>query len=267
MKFKPLTIVLAAGLMLASCSSSKNSLTYFQDIKTSVDGTFDSGDYSIEIMPDDELFISVTSLVPEATMMYNLPVTNPATISNIKTTMSPAQQTYLVDSEGDIIFPVLGRLHVEGLTTRQLATRLTDMISREVEDPVVNVELVNFTVNVIGEVKEPGRQDVKRQRYTLFDALAAAGDMTVYGERSNVLLVREENGKTIYHRFDLNDSKTVESPYFYLKQNDVVYVEPNAIRKDNAKYNQNNSFKISVISTVVSACSVIASLIIALVVK
>lgn len=238
-----------------------------EDIRMHTDGSMPSGEYNIKIAPDDELFISVTSLVPEATMMYNLPLGNPATLDNLKVASTPSQQTYLVDADGDINFPVLGRLHVEGLTTVELAARLTKLISREVEDPMVKVELVNFCVNVIGEVKQPGRQEVSRQRYTLLDALAAAGDMTEYGERSNVLLIRDEDGTTVYHRFNLNDSKTLESPYFMLRQNDVIYVEPNSIRKDNAKYNQNNSFKISVISTIVSACSVVASLVIALAVK
>lgn len=267
MKFRLLLLTALAGMLVCSCTTSKNSLTYMADLKTQVDGILPTGDYSIRIVPDDELFISVTSLVPEATMMYNLPLSNPAKLSDINVAMTPSQQTYLVNNEGNIKFPVLGELHVAGLTTTELADKLTEMISRDVEDPIVKVELLNFYVNVIGEVEKPGRQNVPRQRYTLLDALAEAGDMTEYGERSNVLLIREKDGQTIYHRFNLNDSKSLDSPYFYLQQNDVIYVEPNEIRKDNAKYNQNNSFKISVISTIVSACSVVASLVIALAVK
>ncbi len=132
---------------------------------------------------------------------------------------------------------------------------------------MVKVVLVNFHVNVLGEVLEPGVKAVTTERFSLLDALAAAGDLTPYGERTNIMLIREENGKKTIHRFNLNDSKSLESPYFYLCQNDVIYVEPNTIRKDNAKYNQNNSYKLSVISTVVSAASIIASLVIALTVK
>jgi polysaccharide export outer membrane protein len=101
----------------------------------------------------------------------------------------------------------------------------------------------------------------------VLDALSAAGDLTVYGERENVLIIREENGKRTAHRLNLNSSEVFTSPYFYLQQNDYVYVSPNKIRKDNSKYNQNNAFKLSVVSTVVSGCSVIASLVIALAIK
>ena len=153
------------------------------------------------------------------------------------------------------------------MTTQQLTADLVDRISAEVADPMVRVELVNFRVNILGEVARPGSFNVDRERYSVLDALADAGDLTPYGERSNVLLIREENGKRVCHSLDLNDSKLLESPYFYLKQNDAIVVQPNKIRQDNSKYNQNNAYKLSVISTVVSACSIIASLVIALAVK
>ena len=119
----------------------------------------------------------------------------------------------------------------------------------------------------MGEVKTPCAINVKRERYSILDALSDAGDLTEYGERDNVLLIREENGAKTYHRINLNDASILSSPYFYLKQNDVVYVEPNSIREDNSKYNQNNSYKVSVVSAIVSACSVVASLVIALTIK
>jgi polysaccharide export outer membrane protein len=156
---------------------------------------------------------------------------------------------------------------VQGLTTQQIKDKLVELISKDVDDPIVRVELMNFRVNVLGEVQRPGAVSVKRERYSVLDALADAGDLTEFGERSNVLLIREENGVKIYHRLNLNEASVLSSPYFYMQQNDVIYVEPNEIRKDNSKYNQNNAFKLSVISTIVSACSVIASLVIALTVK
>ena len=109
--------------------------------------------------------------------------------------------------------------------------------------------------------------NVTRERFSVLDALSSAGDLTEYGERSNVLLVREENGKRTAHRINLNSSDILTSPYFYVQQNDYIYVTPNKIRQDNSKYNQNNAFKLSVISTIVSACSVVASLVIALAIK
>lgn len=267
MKLKTIGCFAVATLLLCSCSSSKTSLTYFEDIKEIETGEFEQGVYDIKIIPDDELFITVTSIIPSATSVYNLPLVNPSTRDALGVATTPQQQTYRVDKDGNIVMPVLGEIHVAGLSTKQLKNLLVEKISQDIEDPNVLVELVNFRVNVLGEVNDPGMKTVTRERYSILDAIANAGDLTEYGERDNILLIREEGGKRVYHRFNLNDSKMLESPYFYLKQNDVIYVEPNKIRKDNSKYNQNNSYKISVISTIVSACSVIASLVIALTVK
>jgi len=163
--------------------------------------------------------------------------------------------------------PVLGTVHVEGLTTEQLQQELTRRISADVKDPVVTVRMLNFNIVIAGEVKEPKRIPVNENRITILDALAMAGDLTEYGERSNVLVIREENGERKFAHIDLNSSDLLTSPYYYLQQNDYVYVAPNSIRQANSKYNQNNAFKLSVISTIVSAASVIASLVIALTVK
>lgn len=264
-------VAAGASLLLISltgCSSKqRTTLTYFQNIDSIQNVQIQAGNYDVKIEPDDELFISVNSLVPSATAAYNLPLSNPAAQGNLGMTEQPRQTTYKVRADGCITMPVLGTLHVAGLTTAQLAEKVTRLVEKDVEDPVVKVELINFRINVLGEVNHPGSRNVNRYRYSILDAIADAGDLTPYGERSNVILVREENGKRSYHTFNLNDVSTLSSPYFYLQQNDVVYVEPNAIRKDNAKYNQYSSYKISVISTVVSACSVVASLVIALAIK
>ncbi|MBR5550536.1 MAG: polysaccharide biosynthesis/export family protein [Muribaculaceae bacterium] len=267
MKKNFLFAIVVMIIAFSSCTSYKTSLPYFEDIRDSISGEFNQGDYGIKIIADDELLITVTSMVPEASAMYNLPLGNPAIREGIVKVTQPQQQTYIVDANGDIQFPVLGKLHVAGLSTQELTKELETRISKDVENPIVRVQLVNFRINVLGEVKKPGAISVNKERYSILDALADAGDLTEYGERSNVLLIREVDGKRIYHRLNLNNSEVLSSSYFYLQQNDVVYVEPNEIRRENAKYNQNNSFKISVVSTIVSACSVIASLIIALAVK
>lgn len=160
--------------------------------------------------------------------------------------------------------PVLGEIYVEGKTTDEIETLIKERISLEVKDPYVSVRLLSFKINVLGEVKNPGVINVRTERFSLLDALSVANDMTVYGKRENVLLIREEGGVKKCIRLNLNDKNILESPYYYLQQNDVVYVEPNKIRKDNSKYNQSHAYKLSVISTIVSACSVIASLVIAL---
>lgn len=259
--------LVALALIGTSCSTKKSSLTYFEDLNNVTEKTFDNITYNVTIQPDDELFISVTSLIPEATAQYNLPVMNPGTRTNIGQNTSPQSQTYVVDNNGDIIFPVLGKLHVSGYTVEKLAELITEAVSKDVKDPIVKVELINFRVNVLGEVSSPGMKNVYTRRLSIFDALAMAGDITPFGERDRVTIIREENGKRTIHKLDLTKSDVFDSPFYYLQQNDVVYVEPNKIREDNAKYNQNNAYKLSVISTVVSAVSVIASLVIALSIK
>lgn len=273
-----LLLALFCVISLASCSSQKTVLPYFADIPPVADGTMEAGDYLSRIKPDDELLITVNALDPSAAAAFNLPAFNPGSDTNVLTQSAHATpltvmatsmqlQTFIVNSEGYINYPVLGSIHVAGMTVEQLQKMLTEKISATVEDPIVNVRIANFEVVVGGEVKQPKKIRVNRNRYSVLDALGDAGDLTEYGERSNILLVREENGKREYHRLNLNSSDLLSSPYFYLQQNDYIYVEPNAVRQANSKYNQYNSFKISVISTIVSASSVLASLIIALAIK
>lgn len=267
MNFKLLAGVALIALTITSCSTKRSPLPYFEDITTTTQINVPTDTYSQVVEPDDELYIMVTSYSPAATAQYNLPMTNPASREELTKTTTPQQQTYLVDANGDINMPILGTLHVAGKTTAQVRDMILQLVSKDVDDATVVVKLVNFKVEVAGEVKNPGVQVVERERYSILDALTAAGDLTEYGERNNILLVREENGKRTAYRLNLNSSDLLSSPNFYLKQNDYVYVEPNKIREDNSKYNTNNSFKVSVISTVVSACSVVASLVIALTVK
>jgi polysaccharide export outer membrane protein len=268
MKIKSLFLAFVVGAMVTSCSTSRSNLTYFEDIDSSYQVNVNTTDYSPKITVDDELYIMVTSTInPGASAVYNLPLTNQATRDALAQSTTPRVQTYIVGSDGTIDMPVLGKIKVEGLTVDQLKTKVAELVGRDVEDPLVVARMMNFKVNVAGEVKNPGPQVVTSERYSVLDALTAAGDLTEYGERTNVLIVREENGKREAHRLNLNSSDVLTSPYFYLKQNDYVYVTPNQIRSDNSKYNQNNAFKLSVISTIVSGCSVVASLIIALAIK
>lgn len=162
---------------------------------------------------------------------------------------------------------MLGTIKAAGCTTRELAEVIRKKVAETVADPIVDVKLQSFRVNVLGEVRNPGAKEAKSERYTIMDALADAGDITMYGIRTNVMLIREEKGVKSFHRLDLTDANLINSDYYYLKQNDVIYVEPDKVKVVNSEYNQNNAFKVSVISTVVSALSVIASMIIAITVK
>lgn len=256
-------------MVMMSCSTVKeNNLAYFKDIPQQASGTLPTTqDLGIRIQPDDELCITVSSMVPEATAMFNAPLSNSAQRGDVNTTASPRLATHVVDKQGYITMPMIGRLQAAGMTTSQLEQEISSRVAQSVKDPYVQVQLLGYYVDVMGEVKEPKRLTVTRNRYTVLDALSECGDLTEWGERSSVIVIRSFNGSNTYYRLNLADSQIMASPAFYLQQNDVVYVEPNKIKIDNSKYNQNNAFKLSVISTITSAVSVIASLVIALAVK
>lgn len=277
MKVKHIIIILGICIGLSACSSSKTVLPYFTDLPD--EGAVAIGDFTIKIVPDDELLINVSAADQVAVQDFTIPYQHP----RVRDFNSPAAteesqlisrraqnlafQTYHVDASGFITFPILGKIHVAGMTLNGLAQYLEEKISETVIDPIVTVELVNFHVNIMGEVSKPGVQLVSRERYSILDAIAAAGDLTPYGERKNVWLIREENGQRQYHKINLNDSKLLESPYFFLTQNDVIYVEPNKVRSKNVSTDQERQFKLSMTSVIVSAASVIASLAIALFIK
>lgn len=269
MKLKSIIITAVAMIALTGCkTATTNTLSYFRNLENTQSGVLPQGSgHEIRVAPQDELAILVTSKVPEASAMFNMPQGNYATHGEYSAQPTPRIQTYIVNNQGEITMPVLGKINVAGMTTSEIEQTISNKVSTSVKDPFVRVELMGFYVNVMGEVKNPHRIRVDSERFTLLDALSAAGDLTEYGERSSVLVIREENGKQTYHRLDLADNNIFASPYFYLQQNDVVYVEPNQIRIDNSKYNQNNAYKLTVISTIVSAASVVASLVIALAVK
>lgn len=266
---KRIIFTFAVALMVLSCKTVKeNDVVYFKNIENQISGTMPEGnDYKITVQPEDELIITVSSEIKEATTKYNLPLSNTAGRGATETTGQPRLQTYIVDKQGNITLPVLGLIHVKGLATDEIATIIRTKVAEEVKDPYVKVELAGFRVNVMGEVRNPQRINVTSKRFSILDALAAAGDITEYGRRDNVMVIREVDGQKSFQRMNLMDNSIFASPYFYLQQNDVVYVQTNDVKVENSKYNQNNGYKLSVISTIVSAVSVIASLVIALTVK
>lgn len=259
--------IIIAGVVALMCGCKSSRLAYFDNLPAEEQAAaLPVEQRQILIEPNDELLVQVTSEVPEAVAIYSRPLTQPIGTAEVVTSMAATQQqTYRVGHDGDIDFPVLGRIHVGGQTTGQVAEYLTQRIAENVEAPIVTVSLVNFKVKVLGEVARPGSFLMKTERVTVLDALAEAGDLTMYGQRDDVVVIREEGGQAAYHRLNLNDSQIVSSPYYYLKQNDVIYVKPTDARRGAADYNQNNSYKVSVVSAIISACSVVASLIIALV--
>ncbi len=253
--------------LLASCNTSKNNLSYFKDLESQLSGILGSSDYSVKIVPQDELSVTVTSFNPEATAEYNLPMYNPATNAKGLVTSQGQQQTYIVNRDGNINIPSIGEVHVAGLTVDEAAQLIGNRISKEVKDPFVKVVLQNFCVNVLGEVNTPSRLTVTNERYSIIDAITACGDLTAFGRRDNVLLIRDVDGVKHFYRLNLNDSKLFDSPYFYLRQNDIVYIEPTKVKEVNSTYDQNRSFKLSVATAIISGVSVVASMLITLFIK
>ncbi|MCK9414767.1 MAG: polysaccharide biosynthesis/export family protein, partial [Prolixibacteraceae bacterium] len=178
---------------------------------------------------------------------------------------SQAMQTYTVDSDGSINFPVIGKVQLAEKTKREAVDLLQNKISELVKDPIVNIQIINYKVTVIGEVLKPGSYPVNSDRVTVLDAIGMANDLTIYGNRENVKVIRDNNGKQEVVTFDLTKSDFFSSPYFYLQQNDIVYVEPNDKRKKQSRYSQTDQVDLSVITAITSSISVIASVIVSII--
>ena len=224
------TVVVALSLVLLTSCRTSDQVTYFQDLAQSTSGQLTEQDdlrYETKICPDNQLSIFVSSIDPNSVAVFNLPLTSYLSPGETYVSATPTIQTYLVDANGYIDFPVLGKIKAAGYTRSELAEILKEKISAYVKSPLVTIKI----------------------------------------ERTNVLLIRDKNGKKEYQRLDLTSSEIFTSPYYYLQQNDIIYVEPNKARIGNASYSQSAQFNISVASTIVSAISVLASLTIALLVK
>ena len=245
---------------LSSCTSQKK-LAYVREITAasadSINQTFHA-QREAHIVCGDALTITVNALDMEAVMAFNLPIYTPNRVGTNQLQTTYTLQTYRVDKDGNINFPVLGTLHVEGMTISEITDMLTTEISKSVHNPIVNVGFANYQVTVLGEVTRPGRYAVNSERVTVLDALGLAGDMTPYGKRENILVAREVDGKMQFERLNINNASIFSSPFFYLQQNDVVYVEPNGQRAINS---QNVSLYLSMITTLGSMATVIISVI------
>lgn len=247
-------MVSASVLVLNSCSTSKR-ITYFQDVWPGMNELALVAPSEIKIMPKDKLSILVNSQDMRLTNLFNLPVVSQQVgVENSQST-SRGLSGYTVDSKGDIDFPVLGSLHVEGMTREQIAAYIKQELQSHdlIKNPVVTVEFMNLSVAVMGEVNNPGRYSIDKDNVTILDALSRAGDLTIYGKRESVLVLRMEDGKQRIYDVNLCSATNLcLSPVYYLQQNDVVYVEPNSTRTRQSTVNGNNvrstSFWISLAS-------------------
>ena len=257
---KILNVVLFAVLCfcMGGCGSSKH-IAYFQN-SDSVDLSASKGLFDARIMPKDLLTITVSTTDPKAATPFNLSVTNTLNSTGTLYTGAGSLQTYLVDNDGFINFPVVGQLKVGGMTKRQCESYIREKIlpyMAKTENPIVTVKMASFKVAVGGEVKSPGVFNVDQEKISIIEALARAGDLTIYGLREHVTVMREVDGEQKIYEVNLTSAQEVfSSPVFYLRQNDFIYVEPNKMRANQATVNGNSflssSFWVSVASLLVS---------------
>ncbi len=243
--FKSLGLVGAMLLGLTSCHTPKD-ITYFQDLSDGARREV-SAPKELVVTPDDRLSITVHSKDPQLALLFNLPITSNRIGQTNTTTASSSGQvaTYTVDAYGDIEFPVLGTLHIGGMKRNEVAEYVKrELLQRNLmKDPTVVVDFLNRSVNVLGEVSKPGKVAIDRDRFTILDAIAGAGDLTIQGKRANVIVLRMEDGRQVAHTVDLTDANaTLNSPVYYLQQNDVIYVEPTDVRKRQTTANGNSVF-------------------------
>lgn len=249
------------AMLLASCSSPKN-VAYIQN-SDSIDYSRSEVLYDARIMPKDILTITVNTVNPEAPAPFNLFV--PTELSANRSLGSQRSlQTYLVDNKGCIEFPVIGTIKVGGLTKSACEKLIHDKIQRFMnaeENPIVTVRMSNYKISVLGEVNRPGMFTVSNEKINIFEALAQAGDLTIYGVRDRVKLIREnEKGHKDVYTLNLNDAEIINSPYYYLQQNDVIYVEPNKVKAKNSAIGQSTTIWISIAGALVSLASLVVNI-------
>lgn len=261
-------LIAAVSVISTGCNTPKN-VTYFENIpETLVIETFQNKDFRVE--PDNKLMIVVKSKDPALAELFNLGVYsnrlsnsvssgNGTRMRDYSVPTADGMSSYTVNQEGDIDFPVLGKLHVAGMTRSELAAFIKgELMGRDlVKDPVVTVEFLNTGISILGEVNGPGRYDMNRDNISIVEAIALAGDLTITGLRENILVMREENGTISTYRVNLSDPVSLaKSPVYYLKPGDVIYVEPNEMKKRSRSVNGNNytnaSFWISIVSVITS---------------
>lgn len=248
-------MVVTMILMMVGCGSSKE-VAYWQNID-SISLAASKGLYDAKIMPKDELTILVQTTDPLTSEPFNLRSTGQTSSKNQIT-------GYLVDNDGMINFPIVGKIHVAGLTKTEcedlIKSKIQPYLART-ENPLVSVRTSSYRITVIGEVNRPGVIPVSTEKISLIEALAEAGDMTIYGKRDNVLLVREDkSGEKHKVRLNMNDANIINSPYYYLQQNDIVYVEPHKVKARNTFFGSNTSIFYSVIGITTSLVSLLITI-------
>ena len=259
MKHLKLPIIALAVALLTACGSTKN-VAYFQN-SDYIDLSKAAMLYDARIMPKDVLSITVSTTTPDAAAPFNLTVATPINLVQRSSYSQPVLQSYLVDNDGTIDFPVVGKLMVGGLTKVQTEKLIGEKISpymAATENPIVTVRMINYKISVLGEVARPGMFTVANEKISILEALAQAGDLTIHGVRDRVKLIREDaTGKKEIHTLNLNDAGIISSPYYYLQQNDIIYVEPNKVKAQNSSVGSMTTLWFSATSILISLTSLL----------
>jgi polysaccharide export outer membrane protein len=264
MKNKP-AFTISIALALCACGTPRH-VTYFQGLDDLSHEQLEAmtQKYDTKICEDDMLTINVTAWNPEAAAPYNPPAYGyypPAEGDASENIIN--LYTYLVDKDGNVNFPVLGKVHLAGLSVEEANAMLEKMIKPSVPDALVNVQIINFRVGIFGEVARNNSYVIRKNRISILELITMAGDLTINANRQNILLIRETNGEKEFVRLDITDPNIFASPYFYLKQNDLVYVEPNKAKQKNANYSSAQSYTLTMFSTIMTGISVISTIILA----
>lgn len=253
--------------VLAGCRSNEK-VAYFRTLPGTVTDTKDYPAPEPIVRTGDLLMITVNSRTPEAAVPFNLPLlpsnnTNSYTFSGgNNVSYGVSIQNYLVDHQGYIQFPILGKLKVLGKTKNEVTEMIFNAIHPEYikDDPIVLVRFGNFKISVLGEVNKPGSYVVDNERISVVEALSMAGDLTVYGRRENVLLIREVGGRRQTIRLDLRDENLINSPWYYLQQNDALYIEPNEPKSRSSSISSVETLSISIVGTLISLTSLLVNI-------
>jgi polysaccharide export outer membrane protein len=246
-----------------SCVSTPKNIVYFQDLEkySEQENVYSLKNYEPTIRVEDQLTIGVAAPIPnqEAVAQFNAPANNYLMPGETMTQRTQTTQIYTVDVDGNIDFPVIGKMKLAGLTKKDAVSLLKEKVGAHIPNPVIYLQIISFKVTVLGEVLTPGQISVSDEKISILDAIGAAGDLTIYGNRENVLLIRDNNGKKEFAQFDLTKADIFSSPYYYLQQNDVIVVEPNKSRMRESRYGQSASYQLSIINAVVGTISVLTS--------
>ena len=252
---KRVLLLLSLIVIFGSCAS-KEKLVYYHNNTKGGNSPIGTSNYAPKFKPDDLLMIIITAPDNEASKLFNLPAVSISQNSALATGQTQ-YQLYLVDNQGYINLPVIGQFKIGGLSREDAMKQLKTILDEKIGDPIINIKITNYKVSVTGEVARPGSYPIVSERITLPDALAMAGDLTIYGQRTNIAVIREIDGVRTINRVDITKADFINSDFYYLSQNDVVYVEPNKTRVNSASVGPNITIGLSALSLVITVVALL----------